>query len=148
MVIACDDHQIAREIRKYIQTTEKVSDTIYSDYKYELISDGAVFITNESRRSDVEILQNVLESNPCLGNNFQKVYAQIAIIAHIIWATKSVSVPESVALAIDLYRDVDPDNYAIYEAHSGTIKEMKSMENIIVRMTIVFTIFAIWVMIR
>lgn len=144
MVTAHDNQLIAREIWKYIRDTEKVPDMILSNYKYELIFDGAVFINDESRRSDVKILRKVLGSNPCSGNNFQKIYSQIAIIAHIIWATKRVEIPEAVTLAIDLYRDIYPDNYAIYEIHSNSVKEIKAKMRVIVFTLIILVLHLIW----
>lgn len=127
-------------ICRYLEETEEIPELRNISYSYSIQDndDDIVFwvggYKNPYKDKAIKDIRVWLGVNKHTGDNFQKVYAEIASISHIILAInkekrgKHKRISKVVRQAIEIYKDVDPENYEIYRIHRNLVDQRKRIE--------------------
>lgn len=122
-------------ICKYLEETEEIPELQDISYSYsiqDVDSDLVFWIGGYKKTYKEEAIKELrmwIGVNRYTGNNFQKVYAEIAAIAHIILAInkekrgKNKRISKVARQAIELYKEVDPNSYEIYRIHRDLVTQ-------------------------
>jgi len=113
-------------IARYIKNKMGVSLTKVK-YTYDTSvhdNDDMVYIVNKHvypfRNNGIKCLQQAIKSVKCQGDRFQRVYAEIAFITHLLIVlnrekkNKNKPISKIIKYAVTLYAEARPEMYSIY----------------------------------
>lgn len=154
--IICSDDVDSHAIRRYLEDTEKVT-RLHCQYVHGLTDDDddVVFLVGKYKKpyqkSGINIFRELLKNIKHEGDNFRKVYIEIAFIAHVLLAINREqrgiykTIPKVVRQAIELYESISPENFGIYIAYKNIVWEKRgqsvTFHSFIVMSAIVAAIF-------
>lgn len=160
--IMSSDDEISRKVIDYIIKSEEILslNRVYYTYTLSDEDDDMVYIASgynkPYRKKGIDACKNAMKCVRCDGDNFQKVYGDIAFLARLLIMInseqrgKNKKIPKAVKQAIKLYKEISPENYKIYIAYFGS-RSVKNLVNrilfaiICVVMIILATIYIIGV---
>lgn len=123
------------KICTYIEETENVdgiTDFYYlqcidDDYNIKLLVGG---FKKPYPAAGIKAIRDLLDGIKYEGDNFRRVYVEIAMVTHILAVInkthrgKNKPVGKLVGQAIELYREIHPQNYEIYWTHHRSNKNL------------------------